>query len=242
MNSLIGFSMESTDGAIGEVTDFYFDDQTWVMVYLIVKTGHWLSGRKVLISSYSLRRGMGWPGNFPVDLTREQIANSPDIDTDKPVSRQQEVELYGHYTWQDSWGSGFYAGGFSSMADQPVIDEKIIREADKKDKRSDDDLHLRSMHVLLGYHIETTDGERGHVRDFIIDDETWHMEYLVIELHHGPGGRQVLVACRHIKEVQWETDKVLLDVTSQVLKDSPAFEEAGFSYDMVPMTSVAAAR
>jgi hypothetical protein len=159
MNSLIGYSMESTDGEVGEVTDFYLDDQTWVMVYLIVKTGHWLSGRKVLISSNSLQRGKSQPGGFPVNLTREQIAKSPDIDTDKPVSRQQVIELYGHYTWQDSWGSGFYAGGFTAKADQPVIDEKIIREADRKDKRSDDDLHLRSMHVLSGYHIETTDGE-----------------------------------------------------------------------------------
>jgi len=224
MNSLLGYVLEATNGEIGEVTDFYFDDQNWIMVYLIVKTGHWLSGRKVLISSYSVQRGMGRPGRFPVNLTMEQIASSPDIDTDKPVSRQQVFELYGHYDWQNSWGSGFYAGGFTAMAGRPVIDEKIVSEADKKDKRSDDDVHLRSMHTLSGYHIETTDGEGGHIRDFIIDDETWHMEYMMIELHHG--GKRVLIACRHIKEVNWETEKVLLDVTSQIVKDRPAFEEA----------------
>jgi hypothetical protein len=149
MDSLIGYGIEATDGEIGEVTDFYFDDQNWIMVYLILKTGHWLSGRKVLISSYWLQRGMGRPGCFPVNRTRAQIANSPDIDTDKPVSLQQEVELYGHYTWEDSWGSGFYAGDF--------------------------------------------------------------------------------VQCRHVKEVQWETEKIVLDVTSQVVKDSPAYDEAGFA-------------
>src|SRR6185312_7284734 len=133
--------LEATNGEIGEVTDFYFDDQNWIMVYLIVKTGHWLSGRKVLISSYSVERGMGRPGRFPVNLTMEQIASSPDIDTDKPVSRQQVFELYGHYDWQNSWGSGSYAGGFTAMAGRPVIDEKIVSEADKKDKRSDDDVH-----------------------------------------------------------------------------------------------------
>jgi len=93
INSLLNYRMEGTDGVIGEVEEFYFDDQTWGIRYLIVKTGGWLSGRKVLISPAALVKADWQNGLFPVNLTKKQITDSPDIDTDKPVSRQQEIAL-----------------------------------------------------------------------------------------------------------------------------------------------------
>ena len=70
-----------------------YDDETWTVRYLIVKTGAWLSGRKVLISPAALLLHSWESGVFPVNLTKEQVRHSPYIDTDKPVSRQQEAEL-----------------------------------------------------------------------------------------------------------------------------------------------------
>ena len=89
VNSLIGSRMVASDGEMGKVEEFYFDDQVWIIVYFVVKTGNWLSSRKVLISPYALIRGTHRSDTFPVNLTREQIKNSPDIDTELPVSRQQ---------------------------------------------------------------------------------------------------------------------------------------------------------
>lgn len=110
IKSLIGFTIGATDGEIGKVTEFYFDDETWTIRYLIVETGSWLFGRKVLISPIALLTP-DWENKiFPINLTKEQIKNSPDIDTERPVSRQQELDMYAHYPWGTYWGSGFYAG------------------------------------------------------------------------------------------------------------------------------------
>src|ERR1700722_18708528 len=84
INGLIGSRMEAIDGKVGKVDDFYFDDQVWLIAYLIVKTGNWLSGRKVLISPAALIKGADRHGTFSVTLTREQIVNGPDIHSDKP--------------------------------------------------------------------------------------------------------------------------------------------------------------
>jgi hypothetical protein len=100
IKSLIGYTLHAADGEIGKVEEFYFDDQRWTIRYLIVRTGSWLLGRKVLISPQALGT-TDWDNRaFPTTLTKEQIRNSPDIDTDEPVSRQQEERLYAHYPWQ----------------------------------------------------------------------------------------------------------------------------------------------
>ncbi len=110
LTHLINWNLDAKDGEIGKVEDFYFDDQTWAVRYLVVRTGGWLSGRKVLISP-TVVIGNSWDlGLFPVSITKEQVRDSPDINTDKPVSRQHEAELAVYYSWQSTWGPGFYPG------------------------------------------------------------------------------------------------------------------------------------
>jgi uncharacterized protein YrrD len=224
VNSLIGNRMEATDGEIGKVEEFYFDDKAWIIVYLVVKTGNWLSGRKVLISPDALIKRTHQSCAFPLNLTKEQVKNSPDIDTDLPVSRQQEMALHQYYPWQSYWGTGFYEGGLWGIVTPPVVGPLPVRAADGEP-------HLRSTHAISGYHIETTDGELGHLRDFIVDDETWHIEYLVIEMHSWLTGKKVLIARKHIKEIQWATSKVLVDVTRDALEYSPPYEESALIGD-----------
>jgi len=222
VNSLIGYSMHATDGEIGKVEEFYFDDHSWTVRYLVLKTGSWLSGRELLISPDALVKGSWKRESFPVNLTKEQISNSPNIDTHKPVSRQQEIELYGYYPWQPYWGSGFYAGGLWDVSNAtPVVDQASLREMDD---RSDKDPHLRSTHEVKGYHIHTTDGEIGHVNDFIIDDQTWKLGYIVVDTHNWLGGKKVLIDVKHITEVQWSKSNVFVDVTKDFIKNSEAFE------------------
>ena len=54
IKSLIDFTLGASDGVIGNVKEFYFDDDTWTLRYLIVDTGNWLTGRIVLISPEDL--------------------------------------------------------------------------------------------------------------------------------------------------------------------------------------------
>ncbi len=231
IKSLTGYSMEATDGDIGKVEEFYFEDNTWQIRYLIVKTGNWFLYRKVLIAPQAIVKRDAEPGVFPVNLSKEQIRASPDIDTDKPVSRQQDIQLYGHYAWQRYGGSGFYAGGSAAAMDNaPIIDEKIMKEADANDNRSDDDLHLRSTKTIMGYHIRASDGDVGHVSDFIFDDANWQIIYLVVETHNWFGGKKVLIETGTVKEIQWDNSKVIVNISTDAIKDSPVFDESQFKY------------
>ncbi len=231
INSLSGFTIGATDGEIGKVKEFYFDDETWAIRYLVIETGNWFFNKKVLIAPQALLAPDWENKNFPVNLTKEQIKNSPDIDTDKPISRQQEIELYGHYPWRSYWGNGFFAGGFGGYPGLfPIVDEEMIQETDTSDNHDDEDTHLRSTESISGYHIHATNGDIGHVKDFNIDVETWKITDLVIDTHNWIGGHKVLILVWHVKEIQWENSKVMLDISKEYLKDCPVFNENSFVY------------
>lgn len=240
VKSLINYSIAATDGTIGEADEFYFDDQSYKIRYLIVKTGNWLSGRKVLISPATVSKQPWKNGIFSVNLTKEQVKNSPDIDTDKPVSRQQEIELYGHYQWQNYWGSGFYAGGSMGLGmglemgmPFPVVDEKVLTEADKKDNRIDDDIHLRSTATITGYHVHATDGEIGHVNDFIIDDQTWQLISIVVDTTNWFGGKKVVIPIANIERIEWASDMIYLAINKDAVDHSPPFDEEAYLHSQV---------
>ncbi|MEO8772679.1 MAG: PRC-barrel domain-containing protein [Ferruginibacter sp.] len=230
IKSLLGFAMGATDGEIGTLEEIYFDDNNWAVHYLVVKTGSWLFGRKVLISPQALKSIDWGKEHLVVNLTKVQIEKSPDIDTDKPVSRQQEIALYQHYAWQRYGGNGFYAGGvWAVLPTAPVYDEAIVTK-----ENNSDNVHLRSSATVTGYHIHATDGEIGHVNDFIIDDENWHVLYIVIDTHNFIGGKKVLIPVINIKEVQWAESKVLVDISMDSIKDCALFDESQFTSSGTP--------
>ena len=224
-SNLIGNNLDATDGEIGKVEDFYFDDQTWTIRYLIIKTGSWFSEREVLISPQALPKHSWESGIFLVNLSRGQVRNSPAIDTHRPVSRQHEEQLADYYAWQPYWGSAFVPGRlWGVIPSTPVINPGMLREPETI-KTDLDDAHLRSCDKIKGYHIHATDGDIGHVNDFIIDDQTWQISYLVVDTQNWIGGKKVLVAVRHIGEVQWENSKVAVDLTIDAVKDSIAVDK-----------------
>jgi len=176
MKDLEGYAIQATDGAIGHVKDFYFDDHAWVVRYLIVETGSWLSSRKVLISPMSIGQPDWNARILPVSITKEQAKGSPDIDTDKPVSRQHEMQYLGYYGYPYYWGgAGLWGGGaYPGMLTGLGYDDSTTehRDALGQDHRSETeearptahDPHLRSCKAVMNYHIEATDGDIGHVQ------------------------------------------------------------------------------
>ncbi len=229
--------MKAIDGHIGTVDEFYFEDTTWVIRYIILKTGNWFLYRKVLIAPQAIVQGHAEPGIFAVNLSKEQIRTSPDIDTDKPVSEQQDLQLYGHYAWQRYGGGGFYAGGSAAVMDNdPIIDEKILTEADPNDKRSDDDLHLRSTNIMMGYHIHASDGDFGHVSDFVFDDANWRVLYLVVDTHTWFDGKKVLIETGIVKDIQWENTKIIVNISTDAIKNCPVFDESQFTHSLSAST------
>ena len=228
INDLFGFRIAAKDGDIGKVKDFYFDDETWTVRYLIVKTGPWFS-REVLISPEAVI-DHSWEENiFYVDITKEQVRDSPDIDTDKPVSRQQEAELAKYYPWQSYWGSGFYPSGIWGVIEStPRIDPATISAVDDTEL-AHEDKHLRSLKVVTGYHIQAADGDIGHISNFIFDDRTWQIAYLLVDTHNHIGGKKVLVAVRHVQDVEWENSKIAIDLSVDGIKTSESVEKGKYA-------------
>jgi sporulation protein YlmC with PRC-barrel domain len=224
INSLLNYNMQATDGLIGEVKEFYFDDNTWHIRYIIIKTGGWLSGREVLISPVALVKEKWQNGMFPVNLTKKQIIDSPDIDTHKPVSRQQEIKLYKHYAWESYWFSGFYPGGYLGVSTPfPVMDE-----SGPNDEKANAELHLRSTKSINGYRIYAADGEIGHVNDFIMDDKTWQIKFIVIDTHNWFGGKKVMIPVGLIKKIEWADSEVFLKMSIAAVEKCKLFDEADF--------------
>jgi hypothetical protein len=110
ITTLKGYKLDSLDGEMGGVADFYFDDRHWTVRYLVANTGNWLSGRQVLISPHALVAGVKGDDQVLVDLTRKQIEESPSLASDLPISRQFEKEYHGYYAWPAYWGGTFAWG------------------------------------------------------------------------------------------------------------------------------------
>ena len=230
------YAIGATDGNVGQVKDFYFDDHAWVIRYLVVDTGSWLSSRKVLISPISIHAPDWTARTLPVAITREQVRNSPDIDTDRPVSRQHEMQYLGYYGYSPYWGGtglwgagmypyGMYPGragfGWDGAGREKVNDEVARAE---QARHQDDDPNLRSCNAVIGYHIHATDGEIGHVQGMLIDEDTWAIRYIVVNTSNWWFGHQVLIAPQWIKDVSWPDKRVSVDLTRASVKDAPPYD------------------
>ena len=167
-----GYAIAASDGKIGTVSDFLFDDDSWLVRWLVVDTGKFRSGRKVLLPPLVLGHPDQEKPEFPVRLTMEQVKDSPDVNTDRPVSRQMESQVYDYYGWRPYWGTGFYIGGFGYpgggwSGPLPLEFRRREEEIDSR-QRDRDDPHLRSIQAVTGYHVHASDGEIGHVEDFLV--------------------------------------------------------------------------
>jgi sporulation protein YlmC with PRC-barrel domain len=228
VKSLIGCAMRATDGEIGKVKEFYFDDETWVVRYLIVDTGNWLSGRAVLISTEAIVNADWDSKTFLVNLTKEQVKNSPDINTDLPVSRQQEIQLLQYYPWTQYWGDGYYGRISGEMAVSPgplVMGLPRTNLTEEKNKQEqNDDKHLRSTDNVTGYNIKATDGAIGDVEDFILDDTKWKIDFLIVDTGNWLPGKKVLISPKLINEIDWEYSNVSVETSVVFIKSSPEYD------------------
>jgi hypothetical protein len=222
LKDLRDYTVHATDGDIGKVAEFFFDDDKWVVRYLVVDLGSWISGRKVLVSTAALLQPEWGKASFPVSITRKQVEASPDIDTDKPVSRQHETRLSLHYQWGAYWGP--IEPFFGVVAEQPSLIDPDIKTAEEKDGKSDP--HLRAARKVTGYHIQAIDGGIGHINDFIVDVNSWSIRYLVIDTHNILPEKPVIISPAWIQKISWEDKKVYLDVAREKVKNAPSYDSS----------------
>jgi hypothetical protein len=212
-------ALDEQDGKIGKVNEFYFDDRFWTIRYLVAETGTWLASRQVLISPYALVAIFNEEKTIDVTLTKKQIENSPSVDTDKPVSRQFEDSYYGYYDIPTYW-VGPHRWGYYPYIERDHGQWKTSNPAQKTW-----DSHLRSTHAVGSYNIQALDGDIGHVEDFIVDDETWAIRYLIINTGTWWPGKKVLISTQWIERVSWDQSKVFIKLSREAIKQSPEYTD-----------------
>ena len=241
ISELLGFSIGATDGEIGEVTDVYFDDERWTIRYMVVATGRWLHGRKVLISPISVR-GLSWDdGVIDVAISQQQVRDSPGIDTDKPVSRQHEMAYYNHYGypnyWEGSnpWGLGTYplpwvgASPDAAFSSRQSTDDSVRRRRQQLDcERPAGDCHLRSSNQVIGYEVMAMDGPVGTIQDFVFDGDNWAIRHAVVDTRKWLHGRRVLLPPGSIIGLSWSEHEAYVNLTRKAIETSPEYE-TGYS-------------
>ncbi len=199
IRDLYGHAIHATDGDMGSVHDFYFDDQQWAVRHLVVTTGRWLSRHRVLVPPMSVTNVDGTSEEFHTALTKAQVANSPDVDTDRPVSRQRHAELYWHY-------------GFTGS----VLPEEPRRE--------EGDPHLRRTREVIGYFVHGVDGRIGQVDDLLVDDGSWIIRYMAVDARSWWLGRKVLVPPGWIVSIKWEGMAVYVDLSRATVRNAPDYD------------------
>lgn len=212
--------LKGTDGEIGSAKEFYFDDKFWTIRYLVADTGNWLTGRQVLLSPYSLIAIDRGEEHIVVNLNEKQIEDSPALESDKPVSRQFESSYSDYYEYPEYWHGRLMWGAFPFI----MRETEELREKREKEEASWDP-HLRSTKDVTGHDIVANDGEIGHVDDFIIDEDTWAIRYLIIDTKKWLGGKKVLVSTRWIERISWEDSKVYVNISEETIKQSPEYTD-----------------
>jgi hypothetical protein len=221
ISDLKGAALAATDGEIGSVADVYIDAASWTVRYLVVDTGTWLPGRKVLISPLAVRGAVWGADRIPVNLTKAQVEASPSVDTEQPVSRQYELEYARYYGYPSYWGGPYRWGTAQYPADvAPLTGPPYEPEA----PREPGDPHLHSARDLMGSYIEATDGDIGHVEDFLVDDREWAVRYMVVDTRNWLPGKKVLVSPEWIRDVSWADSRVYVDLTRQGVESAPEYD------------------
>ncbi|QCB45552.1 PRC-barrel domain-containing protein [Hydrogenophaga sp. PAMC20947] len=240
LEDLCKCTIGATDGPIGRVRDLYLDDEAWVVRYLVIDTDGWLTNKKVLISPISVGEPNWAEQELHVSISREQVRNSPDVDTEKPVTRQHELEYSSYYGYPIYWGSaGLWGYGLYPSLMQPAYERPESQQAtpelapnvqtppdESPVTDADGDAHLRSSRAMTGYHIHATDGDIGHVCGMLIDDKTWAVRYLIVNTSNWWVGHKMLVAPPWIKAVSWENQSISVDLTRQAVMDAPVYNPA----------------
>jgi sporulation protein YlmC with PRC-barrel domain len=227
MQELKSYAIGATDGEVGKVVDIFIDDQSWVVRYLVVDTGSWLTSRKVLISPYAVLRADWDDKRLPVRLTQEQVKNSPDIDTDMPVSRQHEMAYADYYRYPYYWGGdGLWGDGLYYPIEPERSDAAELHAQAERARHQSDDPHLRSCLSVVGHHIHASDGDIGHVQGMLVDEETWTVRYLIVDTSNWWMGHTVLVPPEWISNVNWADASVTVNLTRETVQNSPRYESS----------------
>ena len=230
-HKISGAAVRGTDGDIGTLEDFYFEEDRWTVRYLLVDTGKWFSGKRVLISPMSVSGEWGRKG-VPLKLTKEQVWNSPEIKESGDLSPESESQVLTYYGYPDYWGSASLWGNFDSptaLVSGIPIDAASVAEKKGIDPEA---RHLRSVKKSTGYHLHARNGEIGHVDDFLIGEDSWRIRYLLVDTSNWIGGRSVIVSPETVESIDKDRGQLYVAADREAIKQAPELESIQSALDL----------
>jgi hypothetical protein len=214
LRDLSGFTLAARDGEIGKLKEVYFDDQVWLVRYLVVHMGGRFLGREVLIAPHSIESVDGEGRRIVVKLTCEQVENSPPVGSERPVSRHYEAEYHRYYGLESYWETG----PFGALSGREPIPLPAVPP------REPPHPHLRSSDEVCGYRIAARNDEFGKVEDFVIGDADWSIGYVAIDTRRWLPGRTVLISPAWIETVDWPGRSITVDLDRDAIKSAPEYD------------------
>jgi PRC-barrel domain len=203
LKMLAGSSVTATDGEIGCIRTFLFDDQSWMVHYVAVEVGHWAGRRDVVIAVSAIDQPNWSSRSFRVRMTKQQVSESPDIDTEKPVTFQQRIAMEKYFGRFACWVDEEFGMSSIPTGVEYPIDGK-------------EDPHLRSTEDMLGYEVWAADGDMGRLEGFVVDEATWHLGYLDVQAGGWLRDRSVLVPTRWVHSVSWADHRIYVHDTREI--------------------------
>jgi hypothetical protein len=161
-----------------------------------------------------------------VKLTKAEVEGSPDFLEHLPVSRQMEAHLYDYYGWDPAWGSSYFGVGAiaTPFSLPPLVGGVPPDEAAAAAPPDEAGSHLRSTTEVIGYHVHATDGEIGHVENFVFNHAKWDIRYFGVDTRNWWPGEHVLISPYAVREIDWAGRHVELNITRAQVKASPPWD------------------
>jgi len=214
VHGMVGMPVHAPDGAVGRVHDIYFDDRDWHVRYFHVDTRPWLIGRHVLLAP-TVVRFVDWESDrIDVAITREQVEQSPDVDSHKPVSRQHELAMYEYFAWPFASSSALWEGEELAARLHSLMIEMHAQDmtAPSPPPPENADAHLWSVDAVHHYTVENDNGKLGRVADFMVLPDTWTLRYLVAEKGGPLHANRFLVPVDAVHGISGDTRQVRVSV------------------------------
>lgn len=214
---ITGRIVQALDGEVGHVSDFLFDDTYWSLRYLVVETGPWLDGRKILLAPESFERNALYISDpLPTKVSRTKISSSPLFEMDQIIYRAYEEDYYDYYGWSAYWeNSNSEANAISAMIGPAQMREIVPGR-----------IHLRSVSSIAGFRLQANDGTIGHVASFTIDTRNWTVAEIVVETGHWYLGKQILVLPESVERINYEDSTVFVRLSLEDIRSTRANDVA----------------
>jgi len=223
LRELIGCMLVAKDGEIGRCKDFLFDDQNWVIRYLVADTRKWLRGRKVLVSPLSVDSSDWKTQILSFRVLRDQLRRSPSLDEEAPVSRPYEMTLFDYYGWPYYWSDHARRAGPKLL----VLCLKAHRKVMDRESESEKACNLYSVKEVKGFEVHGIDGRLGNVVNFIMDDDTWALRYLLLDTSYLLPGKMVLLDMVSVKSINLAAMDIQMEASTDVVDNKPEFKISG---------------